>query len=104
MLVHKTRGGGTSIYSGYTSSVVQYNNTVYLTVGGLDYKFTGEEYTIRLLDDGKIVEEVSGVILEPTPRQSWIVGIARIGWNLWLTLVNLFCVYLYIRYVFGYPL
>lgn len=61
--------------SGPAERVSQINGEVKFTLRGRKYTFEGDEYTIKLLDDGRIVDEVSGVFLEPKRTKSTKVGV-----------------------------
>ena len=69
MLIKRTRSGAQMMNSGPAEYATQCNNKVSFVLWGREYKFEGEEYSIKLLDDGRILEEISGVCLEPKVKK-----------------------------------
>ena len=83
MLLKRTRDGSLIACSDHAERVSQWNKKVSFTLWGRKYEFEANEYSIRLLDDGRIIDEVSGVYLEHRKRGAcgcgWILGACGCG-------------------------
>jgi hypothetical protein len=105
MLIRRTHFGGSGVWPGPASRVVSDGSNVEFILWDKKYWFeSDDEYSIKLRDDGTVVEEFSGVILEPGIK----TRVIRNGWYRATSIIIDYCAIgikvVLIAFLFYWPL